>query len=243
MIFLLLVLTAIFSGLMFNSKHPIIYDIYLAKKKGSLLQKILREVPNNYLERVELEKLEIGKGVEVINVVDRNSSVYSNFIVLRNRNDNGHTFLKAYPVSLVGNKPFKEEDFMNHVSRLISLDAFNLYIQLKGIKKSSEIINKYVYFLSIPNDKYSYKKITHKQDIKNLLIKRPPEFMGILESTGFPLLDIEDLHLEQEEGIHYYWIYNKGLVKFRFVFNENCTVKNVESEILGFLGNEPPVCC
>lgn len=230
----------------FGIENEAIFAIFKSTVDGHLVKKSLHQVPDKYLKNYKVEVLEESDDFEVLTITDHNNIIKPNFVVLHMLDEDKYLFIKSYPYPFKLNyneQAVKEVSFEEHVSYLISLEAFNLYLKMKGLKDEKAIVDKYVFFLSRPNESFSYHLIKTKKDIQDIVQRRPPKLRATLEALDYHLLDINALNLQQEEGLYYYWVYNKGLIKFKFSFDEDGAVENVESEILGFLGNEPPVCC
>jgi hypothetical protein len=72
-----------------------------------------------------------------------------------------------------------------------------------------------------------------------LLVEKSAKNAKMLSGLGYDIIDVSNLNLSSNDEYVYCWIYNKGLVRFKFIF-EGDDLINVESKIIGFLGNEIP---
>jgi hypothetical protein len=209
-----------------------------SSRQDYLWYRIVGIVPQDFSKRFEQSVIDSYNGKKLVNLVDKKSPSHTNYILIKDKTLE-EKFLKGYPPVLVGWNDTSGYRWDNHVAYLINLNEFNIYISDKGIKKKKDIVDKLGFFLSLPQDTSSYKLIKDKQDIEELLQIRPPVNTSFIEDSGYNLVNIQDLDLDGEDSKYYIWLYNKGLVEFNLRF-ENEQIDEINSKILGFLGNESP---
>jgi len=228
--------------LFFSSINSLSYKIFNAEARGYYLHKMLGIVPKSYQDRYIENTLETFGDKELLNLVDQKGATHSNFILLRNKKSDVK-FLKGYPFKLVGvsNKSIENSGWEKHVSLLIDLEVFNDYIQCRNLSSREDTIDKYCYFLSNPTDNSSYKILRDSISLGSLISEKPLLNRDFIRGSGYTLIEAQNIDFDQvSETLIYCWIYNKGVVKFKFTFNADNTLKSVDSEIIGLLGNEAP---
>jgi hypothetical protein len=223
-----------------SSTNSLTYRIFDAETEGYYFHKLLGIIPSSYQDRYSKAVLDSFNDKKILNLVDDMESSHKNFIVFANGTNS--RFLKAYPFELVGVKKeiVQRSGWSKHVSLLINIEVFNDYVRAKGIKSKDEIIKTYCYFLSNPADGLSFKVLRDEFDIDTLINKRPLTNLEFFKSTGQKLVDFKSIDFTQSNEAVFCWLYDTGIVKFNFTFNQDNTLKSVDSEILGFLGNETP---
>ncbi len=240
----LIVLILVSSGLLiryFVGEHrSALFKVFEVKNDGFYFHKFLGLIPKEIKQKYSTKVLDSLNGSEVVSLSDQTSSTNMNFIVLRS-NSKGN-FIKGYPWVLFEKGATNEVDWENYVSYLINLDIYNQYLEEYSVTSKNEIQRKYCYFLSIPNDPYSYRIIEKPADIDSIIVHSPLQNKEALISSGHEIVDLNSIIFEDSGGIVYCWFVNHGLVKFLFTFEKEKLVK-VESINLGYLGNEFPVCC
>jgi hypothetical protein len=176
----------------------------------------------------------------LISLVDLMGSSHSTFIVFKSGAES--KFLKAYPFELVGveRETVERSGWNKHVSFLINIEVFNEYVRSKKLKSKEEIVKTYCSFLSKPIDQSTYKILHNASDIDSLIADRPLSILEFIKSTRDNLIDAKSIDFDQPSGTVFCWFYNIGVVKFVFTFNDDNTIKSVDSDIVGFLGNEYP---
>jgi hypothetical protein len=235
-----LTVTVVVIRISFSSINSLSYKIFNAETEGYYFHKLLGIVPSAYQDRYTKTVLDSFDDKKVINLIDDMVSSHPNFIVLANGGDS--SFLKAYPFELVGVKReiVEQSGWNKHVSLLINIEVFNDYVHFKRLKSKQEIIEMYCYFLSSPIDKSSYKIFHNVSDIDSLIVNRPLANLKFLKDTGQNLIDAKSIDFDQLDGTIFCWLYDTGVVKFVFRFNDDNTIKSVDSDIIGLLGNETP---
>ncbi len=240
---IVLMTTVLLIRFFFSSIDTLSYKIFYAKTDGYYIHKLFGVVPRSYQNRYIETILDSYDDKDLLNLVDQRSTMYSNFILLRTNKNSEIYFLKAYPFSLVGVKDemIKSSGWIKHVSLLIDLKVFNDYVSGKHLSSKEETIKKYCDFISDPIDSSSHKILKNRASLDSLINEKPLLNIDLVKSTGGKLINLQDIDFDQSsETLIYCWIYNKGVVKFIFTVNNDNTLKSVDSEIIGFLGNEVP---
>lgn len=234
-----LVITLLAVRVFFNSINSLTYRIFKAESKGYYFHKLLGIVPSPYQDRYSRVVLESFDNVKVINIVDEIGSSHQNFIVLTVGAES--KFLRAYPFELVGvkEKTIESSGWNKHISMLINIEVFNEYVRSKELKSRQDIIGAYCSFLSNPTNPTMHKILRSTSDIDSLIAHWPLNNLEFVKATA-KLVDATSLDFDQPEGTVFCWFYNAGVVKLAFTFNEDNTVKSVDSDIIGLLGNEFP---
>ncbi|MBN8650337.1 MAG: hypothetical protein J0L67_02855 [Cytophagales bacterium] len=224
----------------FSSANSLSYKIFKADAEGYYFHKLLRIIPSSYQDRYSKTILDSFDNMQLINLEDDMGSSHKNFIVLINGTDS--KFLKAYPFELVGVKMETVERYgwNKHVSLLINIDVLNEYLRSKQLKSKEESIKMYCSFLSNPIDQSTYKILHNASDIDSLIAHWPLSNLEFIKDTDYNLIDARSIDFDQPSGTVFCWFYETGVVKFVFSFNDDNTIKSVDSDIVGLLGNEAP---
>ena len=228
----------------FSSINSYQFMLYASETNGYSMNRLLGILPKSYKERFKEKTLESLNGKVLINVIDSKGATMPNYIIVKQKKSESFQFLKAYPLNLTEARNISNRDLIwkEHVSFLINLDAFNEYINEKNFKSKSQIVNKYFYFLSDPNDSQSYAILSDSIKLQQLIVKKPLANMNFIETVGGNIIESQSISFENlDESNILCWLYNYGIVRFRFVFDEKMTILSVESEIVGYLGNETPI--
>lgn len=231
--------TAFIIRMFFSSTNSLSYKIFKADAEGYYFHKLLGIIPSSYQDRYSKTVLDSFDNKKLISLVDDMESSHQNFIVLTSGTDS--KFLKAYPFELVGVKreTVERSGWNKHVSLLINIDVFNEYVRFRQLKSKEESIKTYCSFLSNPTDESTYKILRNGTDIDSLIENRPLNNLEFAKATG-NVIDPKSIDFEQPDGTALCWFYNTGVVKLTFMFNDDNTLRSVDSEIIGLLGNEAP---
>lgn len=224
----------------FSSTNSLSYKIFKAEADGYYFHKLLGIIPSSYQDRYSKTVLDSFDNKKLISLVDDMESSHQNFIVLTSGADS--KFLKAYPFELVGVKKeaVERNGWNKHVSLLINIEVFNEYVRSKKLKSKEESIKVYCSFLSNPIDESMHKILLDAPDIDSLISDRPLNNLEFIKATGHNLIDAKSIDFNQPDGTVFCWLYDTGVVKFEFTFNDDNTIKSVDSDIIGLLGNEAP---
>jgi hypothetical protein len=235
-----LTVTAFVTRMFFSSTNSVSYKIFKAEAEGYYFYKLLGIIPSSYQDRYSKIVLDSFDDKKLIRLVDDVSSSHSNFILLTRGAES--KFLKAYPFELVGvnKKTVDRSGWNKHVSLLINTEVFNEYVHSKQMKSNEEVIKAYCSFLSNPIDESTYKILRSVSDIDSLVENRPLSNLEFVKATGHNLIDAKSIDFNQPDGAVFCWLYNTGVVRFIFAFNDDGTIKSVDSEIIGLFGNEAP---
>lgn len=240
----LIILIFVCSSLLFRffvgEHQSTLYKIFETKTDGYYLYKFFGIIPKEIQERYLVEVLDSSGRSEVISLYDQSSPINTNFIILRSGSK--ERFIKAYPWTLFKEEFKNEINSKNYVSHLINLEVFNQYIEDYNITGRNEVERKYCYFLSIPDDTYSYRIVKKSADLDSIIAQFPLNNIEALVSSGYNILNLNSIVFEESEEMIYCWFINHGFVKFQFTFEGGKLIK-VESTSLGYLGNEFPSCC
>lgn len=223
------------------------YKIYYSHKENYSISALLGIIPSSYLEEYEEHILEASYPYSLLNVVDLLTPFYSNDIIYIDREGNSRQILKGYPPKILSSEP-SYDSYQEHVAHQIDIEVFNRYIgcveKFEGKLNREDVINRFTYLLSIPDDSTSYQRIDNKYDLLRLTEKWPPHESNnqLLDDEDF--IEIEDFENQNKEGEVYYWYFFKGVVWFHFVFESGTNrILEVESKMIGYLGNEHMTCC
>lgn len=238
-IFSLIILSIVIFNIKENKPRSALAQIYFKDHKYDLYHKIMGTVPDNFSDRVKLEVIEDEDEYSLLRIIDHRYSITSIYYVLRV--DKKEKFIKSDSFSLINVQIGNDAKLSEILSYTIDTEIFNEYTKLSGISNKEHVIKKYIFFLSNPHSSDHYEIIEHKSEIDSIVTYRPLETKGNLEVVG-NILDIETLTLDFSSDAVYCWFFNHGLVRFYFQINKGLQVEKVESENLGFLGNECPVC-
>lgn len=238
-VIVVLTFTVFIIRVFFGSKNSLSYRLFDAKAQGYYFHKFLRILPSSYQDRYSKIVLDSFDNVELISLVDDMESSHQNFIVLTRGDES--KFLKAYPFELVGVKKetVERSGWNKHVSLLINIEVFNEYVRSKKLESKDEIIKTYCSFLSYPNDQSIHKILHNASDVDSLIVQWPLNNLEFIKEMG-NLIDAKSIDFDQPNGTLFCWFYNTGVVKFVFSFNNDNTIKSVNSDIVGLLGNEAP---
>lgn len=243
MMFSVAVLFILMARITFGSTQTALYRLFKEEQKGYYLYKLLGIVPDGFIDRYSRTVIEQYSGYKLISLVDTESIIRDNYFLIESEVSHSR-LLKAYPLDLLpSNKKRIEPTWKTHVSYLVDTDVFNDYIKAHNFNSKKEIMKKYCFLFSHPQIVNSYKIINDAGDIKLLLKQHPLDRVEYFNRLGFELINAEEFNLLHMENTVYCWIYNKGLVKFKFSFDKNMNVECVESEIMGLFGNEVSTCC
>lgn len=193
-------------------------------------------VPENYMNRFKIIELDKVDDYSLKYIEDELSSGTAHYIILEDEGSQNVYFLQAY-------HPLGQEselDWQTHVAELVDLKVFNRYLAAKGINQVEQVYEMFFKMLARPYDSTSFKVVHNMDDVNKLLVERSPTSLEMLSGLGYNIIDVSNLDIPPNEDYVYCWIYNKGLVRFKFIFDGKYLV-NVESEIIGFLGNEIPM--
>jgi len=224
----------------FGSKDSITYRIFKEESNGYFFHKLLGILPSDYQDRYSRKVLESFDNIKLVYYEDGLDPLNHSFIVVSTGNES--KFLKAYPFDLVGvnKEEVIQKGWNKHVSLLVNLEVFNEYVRLRKIKSKKEIIKKYCSFISNPIDDSSHYILSSVSDIDSLVKRWPIINEDFLKASGYKLLDRKVIEIKQSDQTIFCWFYYKGVVKFIFSFNDDNTIKSVDSNIIGLIGNEMP---
>ena len=153
-----------------------------------------------------------------------------------NKDNGGITELKS--VSLLNRiKNFDNFDWNTYHSYLIDLNEFN-YVYSSPQIKTDSLINNYTSLLADINDSIHFRKINSIIDIELILKNLPKETYNVSSVFEFELIENYDFLNSINENEKYYWFYDKGIIRFEFIINGNRQFEKVESNQIGYIGNE-----
>jgi hypothetical protein len=219
------------------------FKIYFSNESKFNLNFIFGIVPKEFSSSFQQYILPIDTSGRLINFVDNKSPIYSNYIIYKfNKKEK---ILKGYPPSIFGKRINEEFEWGKHMSELINLSVFNDYIINSKIDSIEKIKYLFSYLLSIPEDPTSFEIIKSKEDLKNMLDKINVDDIEKwdLASKGLKTISSsEQLNLTSE---HFYcWYLTTGFVQFTFTIDHNNNrIIDVQSKVVGYLGNELLSCC
>lgn len=237
-----IVLIATFSiiRIFFSSTNSPTFKIFKAEADGFYFHKLLGIIPSSYQDRYSKTILESFGSNVLFSLVDDMGPANHNYLVLKS----GATskFLKAYPFELVGVKDeaVQRNGWVKHVSLSINTNVFNEYVHSRKLQSKDTIVKMYCAFLSNSIDGSMHKILHDEHDVDSLITHRPPNNLEFIKTAGFDLIDAKSINFDHPDNSVYCWFCNTGVVKFIFDFNDDNTIKSVDSTIVGFLGNEVP---
>ena len=223
------------------------YKIYYSHAEDISINALLGIIPSSYLEEYDEHILEASYQYSLLNVVSLQIPFYSNDIIYINRGENSRQILKGYPPKILPSKP-SYDSYQEHVAHQIDIEVFNRYIdcreKFEGKLNREDVINRFTYLLSIPDDSTSYQRIYNKSDLLRLTEKWPPNDSNYQLFDEEDFIDIENFEIQNKENEVYYWYFFKGVVWFDFDFEQGTNrLLKVDSKVLGYLGNEHQTCC
>lgn len=151
--------------------------------------------------------------------------------------DNGEiTELKS--VSLLNRiKNFDNFDWNTFHSYLIDLNEFN-YVYSSPQIKTDSLVDNYARLLANINDSIHFRKINSILDIELILKNLPKKTYNVSSVFESELIENYDFFNSINENKKYYWFYDRGIIRFEFIINENREFEKVESNQIGYIGNE-----
>ncbi|HEY9047593.1 MAG TPA: hypothetical protein VIN08_16920 [Ohtaekwangia sp.] len=230
-------ITLFISWILLRPVKSIEFKIFKAYDKHNAILKLVKIIPASYRNRFDIEEIESrGEDLVVLNVTDKLSPTHANFVILRKQGED--IFLKAYPFMF---KDGREQtgDFKNQDAKFIDVKAFNLYLSVDE-HTIEEVKYKYCYFLSSLKDNSSFLILSKPEEIDSLKSARKDMTSFLKHFPSYELLNKEQIEFPQSNNEIVCWFMNKGVVRFKFYFNPDKSVKQVESEVIGFLGIEAP---
>ena len=223
------------------------YKIYFSHAEDYSINALLGIIPSSYLEDYDEHVLEESYPYSLLNVVDLQMPFYSNDIIYIDREENSRQILKGYPPKILPSEP-SYDSYQEHVAHQVDVEIFNKYIRciekFEGKLNREDVISRFTYLLSTPNDSTSYQRIENKNDLKRLTEKWPTNKRDYQLFDEEDFIDIENFENQNKENEVYYWYFSKGVVWFHFIFEQGTNrLLKVDSKILGYLGNEDLYCC
>lgn len=236
---LILLVTTISIRLFNNHDNKILLKIFNESNYGNIFNKFFNIIPNKYFRNYEIICIEKFKEYELLKITDKNQSVNNIYIVLVRSNNEKYYFVKAD-----FNLKNKNLNSNNFHSKLIDKAAFNKLVNIKNLSSEKDIVDYYIKLSSLDWEEGSYKKLSYLSDLRILIEQKPLKNKRLLNELGYKIIDKTKIELSKSNNseLHYYWIYNMGIVEYRFKI-EDSQIINVSSKGIGYLGNEIPTCC
>jgi hypothetical protein len=211
-----------------------VYEYY----NRNILNLYLRRIPILYDTLLKVERTEKYSKEYTLYKVD--NGIYggtpSIHYLIFNKDNGEITELKSE--SLLKNiKNWDNFDSKSIYSYLIDLNEFNYVYSNSRIEKQ-ELFQIYCRLLANIEDSIYFREIKNIKDIEKVLLNLPKEknkMSTLYESDLINKFEFLD-SLNQDEK--YYWYYDKGIIRFRFIINAKNELEQVESYKIGYLGNE-----
>lgn len=218
-----------------QQSNTVEFQVFKLQSQGDYFYKLLRFIPSAFKDRYRISELDkISDEIQLLSVTDKSSPTEMNFVVLKA--DNKIQFIKAYPYML--NKDL-DISLKNYAENSIDINAFNSYTSHYRLTRK-QAMEKYCYFLSAINFKKSYLILETRSQIDSLITskERMDNFIKYYPSAN--LIQPDEIQLGKSDDQIICWFIDKGVVKIHFKFSSSNLIKEVDSELVGFLGIESP---
>ena len=223
----IVIISLIMLVVLFRILHneDILFRIYTENNKN--LYYLLGYLPENIRDNYVKTPYE-NNGIGTVYILT-NKYEHGSYVIYDNTKE--VDFLVAYPPSLIYRpKELKNVPISNFVSYMVNLKVFNRYITDSQIREKEQIKSKYFEFIA--RGSKSYHIIRDTSDLT--FIKRN---FTVFSNSGSTNEDLNPNMITNNNKVDYCWYINMGVVQFQFYFDKKKIVK-VESEIIGYLGNE-----
>ena len=242
LIFLLSILIVIVGYhfyLRFNetSEHKIKFHVFEYTNKN-IINSYLRKIPDIYDKSIKVERTDKFNKDYTLYKIDNDifGGTPSIHYLIYDKDKSKISELKT--VSLLNRiKDYDAFDWDTYHSYLIDLNEFN-YVFSSTQTKPDSLIENYARLLAVINDSIHFRKITSKTDIEKLLRNLPKNTYNVGSVYESELIDnynfLDSINVNEK----YYWFYDMGIIRFRFKINKNQEFEKVETNQMGFIGNE-----
>jgi len=227
----------VFLRLKETSEQKIKFHVF-EYSNNNILNSYFRKIPALYDNSIKIERTNRFNKDYTLYKVD--NDIYGgtpsiHYLILNK--DNGRiTELKS--ASLLNRiKDFDDFNWDTYHSYLIDLNEFN-YVYSSQQNKADSLIDNYARLLADINDSIHFRKINSIRDIALILKNLPKDTYNVSSVFESELIENYDFLNSIDENEKYYWFYDRGIVRFEFIINENKEFEKMESNQIGFIGNE-----
>jgi len=204
----------------------------------NLLNSYLRKIPNKYDGLIKIERTD--RFNKEYNLYKVDNDIYGgtpsfHYLVFNKDNWTVSELKSGSLLKRIKNPETFDTRFI--YSYLIDLNKFNYVYSFPNIEEQT-LIDNYARLLSNINDSIHFRKINSKKDIDLILKNYPQNENNMRLLFESELLDNYDFLDSINEYEKYYWFYDKGIIRFKYDFNETGGIEHMETYKIGYLGNE-----